>query len=86
MSTAAAVLAPKKSAHTQLRLLRAGEVPLTAARRSMAYVAAIFLGREPGNSEFADVYPIARAGSLDVRVKNLSTLVIGVTDCLLRVG
>ena len=52
----------------------------------MAYVAAIFLGREPGNSEFADVYPIARAGSLDVRVKNLSTLVIGVTDCLLRVG
>ena len=32
----------------------------------MAYVAAIFLGREPGHGEFADVDPIARAGSLDV--------------------
>jgi len=32
---------------------------------------AIFFGREPGNSEFADVDPIARAGSLDVVLQGL---------------
>ena len=37
----------------------------------MAYVAAIFLRREPGNSEFADVDSIARAGSLDVVLQGL---------------
>jgi hypothetical protein len=37
----------------------------------VAQAIAVFLGREPGNSEFADVDPIARAGSLDVYLQGL---------------
>jgi len=37
----------------------------------VAHAIAVFLGREPGNSEFADVNPIARAGSLDVFLQGL---------------
>jgi hypothetical protein len=42
-----------------------------AAFDIVAYVAAVFLGCEPGNSEFADVDPITRAGSLDVVFQGL---------------
>src|SRR5262245_12841238 len=37
----------------------------------MAHAIAVFFGREPGNSEFADVDSIARAGSLDVVFQGL---------------
>src|SRR5262249_10685341 len=37
----------------------------------VAHAIAVFLGRGPGNSEFADVNPIARAGSLDVFLQGL---------------
>src|SRR5262249_3255325 len=37
----------------------------------VAHAIAVFFGREPGDSEFADVDPIARTGSLDVVFQGL---------------